>query len=165
MKKLTFEELVTNAFLSEKEQKKMSKLGEKDEAIMKLLEIHNAFQDVLLNRALNTIVKRIAFVEENIKTVEDWLSDGEMLKIPSGKDDQGETLYVEIDKKIGILMDKNNGMAERTRDMIKEISGISEDAMQIINAKRKLLGSDNVSESETTLQGISWVDKQADKKR
>ena len=166
MKKLTFSQKVSECFLNDKELTKVKKLSEKEPALLKLLKIHDDFLDAAIQRPLMILVSRIEAIEKRLKDVDEYLNDGEKIKVFAGKDPDGNPVEKEYDKRIGILIDKYNGIAERERDMIKELKSSTEDALDIIHSKRVLLGMENTEEDELSLKdGLSWTDKLAERNK
>ncbi len=167
MTKLTFQQKVSNLFLNEQERSKLDKARKKEQAIEKLLNLHDCFQDALLQTPLNIILKRIEDVEKAISDVDAWLNDGEKIEIVKGKDSEGRFISETYDKKIGILVDKGNGISERLKEMVKELKSSTEDALDIIHSKRTLLGGDALGKDEISLQesGKSWTDIHAERNK
>jgi len=165
MTKLTFSQKVNKCFLEKQERERIEKLKLKEPSIDKLLMLHDSFQDAIIQTPLSILVKRIEAIEKSLEDVEQYLNNGEPLKVVVGRDYEGQPIEKEYDKNIGILIDKTNGIAERVRDMMKELKSSTEDALDIIHSKRSLLGSESVSDEEVSLQGLSWTDHIANSKK
>lgn len=167
MTKLTFQQKVSNLFLSKQEKEKLDKLKKKEQSIEKLLNLHDCFEDALIQTPLNIILKRIEDIEKAIENVDTWLSDGEKITVVKGKDADGRFIEETYDKNIGILIDKTNGISERLKEMVKELKSSTEDALDIIHSKRMLLGGEALGQDEISLEksGKSWTDIHAERNK
>lgn len=164
MAKSTFEESAALMFVNDKEMTRLKKAALKDESLNKLIQLHDSFKDVMLSKPLSLIIKRIEYIESSLQLTEEWLDDGQEIEVYEGIDDEGNKIKKNYGKRIGILVDKSNGMSERTRDLIKELKDDIEDAMIIYNSKRKLLGGDLIEEKDLQFGDMSWTDLHASKK-
>jgi hypothetical protein len=70
-------------------------------------------------------------------------------------------------QKVAVMVDKQNGMPERFRDIGKNIKDVAIDVMEMVNAQRSLLGGNPTDENDIPMlkAGQSYADHVATKKK
>jgi hypothetical protein len=167
MKALTFSEKAKAYLLTEQERLQVEKFFKAKDVNLynKIIGLNELFYDGVIQEPLDAIMNRIKAIQGDLQKVDDYMNDGERVKVYAGKDEDGNPLYTEYDKPIGILSDKSNGLPERTGALVKELKSSSEDVLDLIHVKRVRMGIDAIEEKEIgkEFEGMSWADRQAAK--
>lgn len=96
------------------------------------------FIDSVIQKPLDAILYRSELIEEFLKTSETYMT-------------------------ATVLADKQDGIPERLRDLVKELKSNSEDVLDLIHAKKTLHGVDAITQDDIKgeFEGMSWADRQA----
>lgn len=135
----------------------------------KIVGLNALFSDSLIQEPLDSIMARIKSIQVDLVKIEEYMNDGIPVRVYKGIDDEGNAYYDEVEKPIGILSDKSNGLPERSGALVKELKSSSEDVLDLIHAKRSLLGIDAVTEEDIqqgfASGGLSWTDAMAEERK
>lgn len=168
MKSLTFSQKAKEYLITAQELETLEKLikGKDNNLYNKIVGLNALFSDSLIQEPLDSIMARIKSIQVDLVKIEEYMNDGIPVKIFKGKDDEGNAYYDEVEKPIGVLSDKSNGLPERSGALVKELKSSSEDVLDLIHAKRSLLGIDAVTEEDIQTGfasgNMSWTDAQAE---
>lgn len=159
--------LVKATMLNVDELKRMEKLKDKDEAVKKLLDIYYAFKDQVLGEPIQSMVNYLQFAKSSLDEAMVYLSGDELVEVQDGTDEMGDPIIKQMPQKVAVMVDKQNGMPERFRDIGKNIKDVAIDVMEMVNAQRSLLGGNPTDETDIPMlkAGSSFADYVATKKR
>jgi hypothetical protein len=159
--------LVKATMLKSDELKRMEKLKDKDEAVGKLLDIYYAFKDQVLGEPMQSMVNYLQFAKSSLDEAMVYLSGDELVEVHEGDDEDGSPIIKLMPQKVAVMVDKQNGMPERFRDIGKNIKDVAIDIMEMVNSQRSLLGGNPTDENDIPMlkAGQSYADHVATKKK
>ena len=143
--------LVKATMLNVDELKRMEKLKDKDEAVKKLLDIYYAFKDQVLGEPIQSMVNYLQFAKSSLDEAMIYLSGDELVEVQDGVDEMGDPIIKQMPQKVAVMVDKQNGMPERFRDIGKNIKDVAIDPWDSIYWVFTL-DFDGLQHSETVLE-------------
>ncbi len=166
MAKPDLKQLVTTTLLNDTELSKVEKLARRDEGVAKLLTIHNAFRDEVVYKPLLALLAHVEFVNQCVASANQYVSGDGLTEINIGTDDEPE--MANVTTHVALMINKSNAIPERLKDMVKELRGLTEDILSLVNSCREINGGKIVDQDELNSfksSGMSWTDWNSEKNR
>jgi hypothetical protein len=155
--------LVKETMLNSEELKRIEKLRDKDAGIAKLLDLYYSFKDQILAEPMQSMVNYLQFAKSSLDEAMEYLSGDELVDVHVGEDEDGQPIVKQMPQKVAVMVDKQNGMPERFRDIGKNIKDVAIDVMEMVSAQRQLLNGSPTDSNDIPMlgEGFSFADHNA----